>query len=83
VAATFSVRNPGAPARNHGPRRSRADSGRAPDLERDDLSEPAVSRGLWEDSRNSLARESNEVWSVDLGGNGDFIPSTARSPAST
>ena len=32
----------------------------------------------WEDSRNILANESNEVWSVDLDNNGDFIPSTAR-----
>lgn len=32
----------------------------------------------WEDSRNILAAESNEVWSVDLDNNGDFIPSTAR-----
>lgn len=32
----------------------------------------------WEDSRNIQANESNEVWSVDLDVNGDFIPSTAR-----
>lgn len=32
----------------------------------------------WEDSRNVLTAESNEIWSVDLDNNGDFIPSTAR-----
>lgn len=32
----------------------------------------------WEDSRNPLAAESNEIWSVDLDGAGNFIPATAR-----
>ena len=32
----------------------------------------------WEDSRNVNLAESNEIWSVDLDNNGDFIPSTAR-----
>ena len=32
----------------------------------------------WEDSRNGNTAESNEIWSVDLDNNGDFIPFTAR-----
>lgn len=32
----------------------------------------------WEDSRNVSATESNEVWTVTLDNNGDFIPATAQ-----
>ena len=32
----------------------------------------------WEDSRNVNPVESNEIWSVDLDSNGNFIPATAR-----
>lgn len=31
----------------------------------------------WENSRSIHATESNEIWSVDLDNNGNFIPSTA------
>lgn len=32
----------------------------------------------WEDARNISLTESNEIWSVDLDSNGDFLPATAR-----
>ncbi|MCU0788369.1 MAG: HYR domain-containing protein, partial [Verrucomicrobia bacterium] len=32
----------------------------------------------WEDSRNVSLTESNEIWSVNLDNNGDFIPATAQ-----
>jgi len=32
----------------------------------------------WEDSRNISLTESNEIWSVNLDNNGDFIPATAQ-----
>src|SRR5262249_51527906 len=32
----------------------------------------------WEDSRNVSLTESNEIWTVNLDNNGDFIPTTAQ-----